>query len=71
MFQTLRPRDDVDGSGLGMSIIKKLVEWQGGRVWIVSAAGERGTAIHFLWPKESQEKPQAVPRPADQTANAA
>lgn len=53
MFQTLKSRDEVDGSGLGMSIIKKLVEWQGGRVWIVSPADQqgRGTAIHFLWPK--------------------
>ncbi|QQG35277.1 MAG: PAS domain S-box protein [Micavibrio aeruginosavorus] len=53
MFQTLKPRDEVDGSGLGMSIIKKLVEWQGGKVWIVSPAGPHGhgTAIHFLWPE--------------------
>ena len=53
MFQTLQSRDIVPGSGLGMAIIKKLVEWQGGRVWIVSEAGKRGTAVHFLWPEGS------------------
>jgi len=52
MFQTLQPRDKVDGSGIGMSIIKKLVEWRGGRVWIESAEGQRGTTIRFLWPKQ-------------------
>lgn len=52
MFQTLQPRDKVDGSGIGMSIIKKLVEWRGGKIWIKSEAGERGTELHFLWPKK-------------------
>lgn len=50
MFQTLQSRDKVDGSGLGMSIVKKLVEWQGGKVWIKSKEG-RGTDICILWPK--------------------
>ena len=53
MFQTLQSRDKVSGSGLGLAIIKKLVEWQNGRVWIVSEDGRRGTEIHFLWPKNA------------------
>ena len=52
MFQTLQSRDKIDGSGLGMSIIKKLVEWQGGKVWIKVKEG-RGTSICVLWPKTS------------------
>lgn len=56
LFQTLKPRDQREGSGLGMSIIKKLVEWQGGKVWIVSEAGRRGTAVHFEWPKDFQRR---------------
>lgn len=51
MFQTLQSRDKVEGSGLGMAIIKKLVEWQGGRVWIISDQDKRGTSVHFTWPK--------------------
>lgn len=56
LFQTLKPRDTQEGSGLGMSIVKKLVEWQGGRVWIDSSPGARGTAVHFLWPRRTAEK---------------
>ena len=54
LFQTLHHQDKIEGSGLGMSIVKKLVEWQGGQVWIVSNPGERGTAVHFQWPRQMQ-----------------
>lgn len=52
MFQTLQSKDKVDGSGLGLAIVKKLVDWKGGKVWIESEKGQRGTAVHFLWPKK-------------------
>ncbi len=55
MFQTLQSRDTKESTGLGMSIIKKLVEWQGGKVWIDSKNGERGTIVKFLWPKIHQK----------------
>lgn len=65
VFQTLAARDKVEGTGIGLSIVKKLVEGQGGRVWIESpavrdaatAAGTDtkadapGTTIHFTWPR--------------------
>lgn len=54
MFQTLRPRDKVEGSGIGMAIVKKLVERYKGKVWIKSEPGQRGTAVHFLWPVVAQ-----------------
>lgn len=60
MFQTLQSRDKVEGSGMGMAIIKKLVEWQGGRAWIESGEGKRGTAIHFLWPANAQAEARAM-----------
>ena len=39
MFQTLGSRDDVDGSGIGLSTVKKVVEARGGKVAIESAVG--------------------------------
>ncbi|MEM6329337.1 MAG: PAS domain S-box protein [Planctomycetota bacterium] len=50
MFQTLKPRDEVEGSGMGLALAKKLVEAQGGRVWI-EANQPRGTRVCFTWPE--------------------
>ena len=55
MFQTLQSRDKKEGSGLGLAIVKKLVEWAGGRIWVVSD-GKSGTEMHFLWPKVCKER---------------
>jgi len=49
MFQTLRPRDEVEGSGMGLALVKKIVENYGGKTSITSD-GIRGTTIHFTWP---------------------
>jgi signal transduction histidine kinase len=49
IFQTLEARDDGGGTGIGLAIVKKLVEDQGGRVWVESEP-DRGAAFHFTWP---------------------
>ncbi|CAN5768561.1 hypothetical protein BH10CHL1_BH10CHL1_07840 [soil metagenome] len=49
LFQTLRPRDHVEGSGMGLAIVKKTVESVGGMVQIESQVG-RGTLFRFTWP---------------------
>ena len=55
MFQTLRPRDEVEGSGMGLAIVKKLVERVGGRVWLSDGRDGRGLTVHFTWPTEIRE----------------
>lgn len=49
LFKTLKPRDTVEGSGMGLALVRRLVERQGGAVRIESEAGE-GTTIVFTWP---------------------
>ena len=49
MFETLRSRDAVEGSGLGLALVKKIVESLEGRVSLDSADGA-GTRVSFTWP---------------------
>ncbi len=51
MFQTLRPRDEVEGSGMGLAIVRKLVERQGGEIHLHSAPSSRGATFQFDWKK--------------------
>ncbi|RYZ38309.1 MAG: hypothetical protein EOO71_24495 [Myxococcaceae bacterium] len=51
-FQTLVARDKVEGSGMGLCVVKKLVEARGGRVWVESS---EGASFHFTWPRPEAE----------------
>jgi PAS domain S-box-containing protein len=52
MFQTLQPRDRVEGSGMGLAIVKRILEARGGSITLASAEGV-GTTFRFTWPKRS------------------
>ncbi len=52
VFQTLAARDQKEHSGMGLALVKKMVENRGGRVSI-EAAGERGSVIRFTWPGDA------------------
>ena len=51
MFQTLKSRDAVDGSGMGLAIVKKSIEHYGGTLSIESD-GENGTSVVIKWPQK-------------------
>ena len=51
IFQSLEARDKVEATGIGLSLVKKLVEANGGRAWVESAPGQ-GATFRFLWPKQ-------------------
>ncbi len=50
MFQTLRPRDEVEGSGIGLALVQRIVTRYGGRV-SVACRQPRGSLFRFTWPK--------------------
>ncbi|MEG3986354.1 PAS domain S-box protein [Microcoleus sp. S28C3] len=55
IFQTLEARDKVENTGIGLSLVKKIVEGQGGNISLESAEGQ-GATFRFTWPKQSISK---------------
>lgn len=51
IFQTLQARDKIESTGVGLAIVKKLVDDKGGKVWVDSEPG-RGSKFSFTWPKD-------------------
>lgn len=59
VFQTLRSRDDVESTGVGLAIVRKIVSSKGGRAWVESEVG-RGATFRFTWPKSTELGPVSL-----------
>ena len=68
MFQTLARRDDLESTGIGLAVVKKIVELHGGTVAVQSKVGE-GTNFAFTVPK--QEAPVSADQDEPDTSEAA
>lgn len=51
IFQTLQARDKIESTGVGLAIVKKLIEDKGGKIHLDSAPG-KGSTFSFTWPKD-------------------
>jgi PAS domain S-box-containing protein len=54
IFQTLSSRDEFESTGIGLTVIKKIVELYGGKIWLESEVG-RGSTFFFTLPKQREE----------------
>jgi signal transduction histidine kinase len=50
LFQTLKPRDSVEGSGMGLAIVRRVLDVAGGKVSITGNDHGRGASVHIDWP---------------------
>ncbi len=50
IFQAINPQNRADSTGVGLAIVKKIVEAEGGHIWLESELGQ-GTKFYFTWPK--------------------
>jgi len=49
IFQRLHARDEYEGTGIGLALCRKIIEFHGGQIWLDAGGGE-GTRIHFTLP---------------------
>jgi two-component system sensor kinase FixL len=55
IFQTLTPRDESENTGIGLALVKRIVEISGGRIWMESEIN-KGSTFFFTLPKRGMGK---------------
>jgi signal transduction histidine kinase len=54
IFHTLQSRDKFESTGIGLTIVKRILEENGGRIWVDSEPNN-GSKFIFLWPRQNQQ----------------
>ena len=65
IFQTLCPQDRADSTGIGLSIVKKIIELNAGIIWVESEPG-KGSTFFFTLPKSRTRRQVTASSPTEQ-----
>jgi PAS domain S-box-containing protein len=53
LFEKLHP--EMEGTGIGLALVKRIIDVHGGRIWIDSAGPGQGTTVSFILPGSKRE----------------
>jgi signal transduction histidine kinase len=65
IFQRLHPKDSYPGTGIGLAMARKIIEYHGGRIWLDTSV-DSGTVFRFTLPKIEAPTPDDEPSPDDE-----
>ena len=57
IFQRLHPKDAYPGTGIGLAMCRKIIEYHGGRIWLDTSV-DSGTVFRFTLPKIAAPSPE-------------
>lgn len=61
IFERLNPREEYEGNGAGLTIVKKIIENHNGKIWLDSTVG-KGTTFYFTLPRyKTPQESRATP----------